>query len=161
MKKVLYHLSLLLVLTAPLAGCKKDKDDPQPAKSRTELLTNKNWRLTAATIDPAIDLFGTGTATTNLFAQYPDCTKDDLSRFENGGVFKDDEGATKCSPTAPQTATGTWTFSADESKVTTTVSGSTTTLNISELSENALKGTVVEDFGTPINYTISFTFAKQ
>ena len=161
MKKSLLPLCSVLALSITFTSCKKDKDDPQPSKSKTELLTNKYWRTTAATIDPAIDLFGTGTPTTNLYAQYQDCTKDDLVRFESGGVYKEDEGATKCSATDPQVTTGTWTFNSSETAITTTISGSTSTVNITELTENTLKGTITENFGGPVNYTITVNLVKQ
>ncbi len=164
MKSFLLPLCSLLALSLTFTSCKKDKkEDPAPvAKTKTELITGKNWKVTAATIDPAIDLFGTGTPTTNLYAQLEDCNKDDLIRFDTPNAYKEDEGGTKCDATDPQTITGTWVFSADETKVTTnTASGGSTTFNITELTETTLKGTVVENFGGPVNYTLTITHTKQ
>src|SRR4028119_184917 len=80
-------------------SCKKDKDDPKP-KSKTELLTAKNWRITG---DVETQVIGGRTVTTDNYAtEYDPCDKDDYTKFDANKVFKDNEGALKCDPTAPQ-----------------------------------------------------------
>ena len=68
------------------SSCKKKEDEPvieptPPPPTKTELLTGKNWRLTAFTCDPPYDFFGTGTPISNVYAQYSPCDKDDILLF--------------------------------------------------------------------------------
>ena len=158
MKRLLLYL---LVATAGIAstGCKKDTVTATPAPTKTELLTNKNWVLTAETVSPGIN--AGGTVITDLYGQMPACSKDDFIRFETPNVYKEDEGATKCSSTSPQTTTGTWVFNADQTIITTTSQGSTPqSLNVVELTDSTLKITVVVA-NNGVNYTITATFRKS
>jgi hypothetical protein len=147
MKNLKLIVFLLLLVNFTLSSCKKDK-------TVTELLTNGSWKNTAISIDPGIDLDGTGTLVTDLFAQFPPCTKDDLTIFKTGGVYDSDEGATKCSVSDPQTTQGVWVLSADEK--TMTIDGES--WQILSLDESNLKVKYQEDLGTGVIYTITSTY---
>jgi hypothetical protein len=130
--------------------------------TRTDLLTNKNWRMIAATVDPPLPTGGAGT--TDLFADQLDCDKDNLLRFELPNTFRYDEGPTKCSASDPQTVTGTWVFSAGETKlrIIYTRNGNTIdeTGDVLELTETRFKRSYVINF-QGVDYTITETHISQ
>lgn len=152
-------LVALALVSIAFTGCKKD-DDNEPDK--TSLLTEKSWKMTAATIDPAIDWFGTGTKITNLYAQFPACVKDDLIIFKKNGTVSFDEGGSKCDTNDPQTENALWSFNPAETVISITQDGETESWKILELSANKL---VVEyeefDEFEGITYTITITNVKQ
>lgn len=151
MKKTL----LVALFAFPLVvACKKEEEKP---KSRTELLTEKNWQVRAATSDPALPLGGT--LVTDVYAQLPACAKDDIERFDKPNIYKDDQGSNRCDPSAPQTATGTWVISPDDSRITITESAGSYSYEILELNDNTLKvryPTVLNG----ITYNITATYNK-
>lgn len=152
----------LLVAGMAFSGCSDKKDDPAPTTpapepTKTELLTGKNWKLTAMTSDPAIN-WGTGGAmVTDLYAQMSACDKDDISVFNVNNTYTDDEGATKCDPADPQTTSGTWVFNTTQTIITL---DGTDSYNIEALSSSSLKINQVYNDGTT-NYTFTMTFTKQ
>jgi hypothetical protein len=113
MKKIFLFLGTMAVLS----GCKKSNDSPATTSSRTALLTAKSWRLTAATFT----LNGIPVPSSNFF---PDCSKDDLLKFNADKTLIKDESTVKCNASDPQTQAGTWAFSSDESKLTIAVPNS-------------------------------------
>jgi hypothetical protein len=96
-----------------LIACKKHSE----SKSKSELLTNGSWHVTAYTVDPAIDFDGDGNDETNVYAVMEQCIKDDHTTFFADGTAQLDEGATKCSPGDAQTTSLTWSISEDEKKL--------------------------------------------
>ncbi len=108
-KTIILFMSTIVLLSA---SCKKDSSEP----SNTEKICGKNWRVVALTVNPGITI---GTVTvTDYLAQIPSCSKDDFSTFNTNGTYTDDEGASKCSPSDPQTTSGTWKFNSNETIVT-------------------------------------------
>ncbi len=161
MKTVFQFRTMLFALALvgiAFTGCKKDKDETKADK--TGMLAEKNWKMTAATIDPAIDWFGNGTLVTNLYAQLPVCTKDDLTIFRKNGTVAFDEGTAKCEPNDPQTRSGLWSFNTDQTIVSVTDDGETDSWEIIELTKEKLKVdyTIVDE---GLTYTITSTFMKQ
>ncbi|MDQ2770078.1 MAG: carboxypeptidase-like regulatory domain-containing protein [Bacteroidota bacterium] len=69
--------------------------------TRTLLLTTRSWRVTAATQTA-------GGVVTDTYASALPCQRDNFFRFNPNAVLISDEGPTKCSPTDPQTTTGSW-----------------------------------------------------
>jgi hypothetical protein len=138
-------------------GCSKDKTDT-PAPSKTDLLTDKNWIISAQTVSPGIS--SGGTIITDIYGQFQACDKDDFIRFEKPNVFKDDEGATKCLTANPQTTTGTWVFNADQTIITITgQGGNPVSANITELTDTSLKFTFTQT-NAGINYTYTLGYRK-
>ena len=157
MKKTFYLFALIIAATTSLVfdGCKKKDDDPP---TKTELLTNKNWKVTALTSDPAVSI--NGVLVTNVFNQFNGCQKDDLFRFSTNGIYTFDEGGTKCNTNDPQTITGTWAFNANQTIVSVTQGGNTTSYNLESLNETTMKANTVF-FDGANNYTWSYTYTKQ
>lgn len=150
-----YCVAALLGLS--VMGCSKKKEET-PAPTKTELLTNKNWIATAQTVSPGISIGGA--TVTDLYAQSAACDKDDFIRFETPNVFKQDEGPTKCSTTAPQTKIGTWAYNADQTVITVTPQGGTaSSANVLELTDTSLKVTQTQTGGT-VTYTFTTTYRK-
>ncbi len=150
------HAVLVLLIVSTLAwSCKKDDNKPD----RLDLLVEKNWRLTALTIDPSIDWFGNGTLVTNIYAQLNNCDRDDLYIFERNGVYKLDEGPTKCSPNDPQTITGTWTFNPDKTVITVNITGGSNSYTIKELESKRMVLEYQERFGG-VTYTLTGTYTN-
>lgn len=147
-------VAMLGLLAICATSCKKDKDDD----SKTELLTDGNWQMTALTSDPAFDWFGT--PVTNVYAQLPACIKDDLTVFKTNGTVNFDEGPSKCETNDPQTTSGTWALSADEKVLSVTTDGETESWNIDELKGSTFKAKYeVEEGG--LTYTFSVVFQKK
>jgi hypothetical protein len=91
---------------------------PAPAvKTKTDLLCFSNWKLTAAVINPGIDIGG-GTLITDLRAQSDSCDLDNFTKFNADKTGTDDNGLTKCDPTDPQSTPFVWAFNLDETKIT-------------------------------------------
>ena len=157
--RFLYLLPLALGIT--FAGCKKDTPTPTPAPTKTELLTNRNWVITAATVSPGLQNPNGGAPITDLFTQFSACDKDDFIRFEAASVFKEDEGAAKCNTSSTQTRVGNWAFGSNDTVITIggTVDNSGS-YNVAELSDNTLKMTQLYNI-SGVNYTITATYTKK
>ncbi|PBQ30404.1 hypothetical protein CNR22_01035 [Sphingobacteriaceae bacterium] len=142
-------------------NCKKDEKDPEPeptptpvVQTNTEKLTGKNYKMTAATVEPAI--FGI----TDFYGQMTDCEKDDLVRFDTPNIYKDDEGPTKCNTNDPQTTSGTWVWNTDETILTITSGSENTSYNVLQNDGTTLKVKYTENInGT--NYALTATYVKQ
>ena len=150
-----------LALGLTFAGCKKDSPSATPAPTKTELLTNRNWVVTAATVSPGLPNPNGGSPITDLYAQFSACEKDDFIRFEAASVFKEDEGATKCSSGSSQTRIGTWAFGSNDAVITIggTVDNSGS-YNVADLSDNTMKLTQSYAYNN-INYTLTTTYSKK
>lgn len=145
---------LILVLFGSLfvSACKKDEP------TRTELLTGKNWRISAATVNPALDL-GTGTPTSDFFALIPTCAKDNILNFSANGTVISDEGATKCDSNDPQTSSGTWVFkNTAQTAIVLTQGNDITEWIIDDINKTSFKYSFVEIVsGVSHIYTITMT----
>lgn len=113
MKNSILSANLMFASLFFLVSCGK-KDDPKPAdpvkpKTLTEMLTSGKW----LEID-ARDANG------SVWAQVPDCSKDDLTIFKTGGAYEYDMGAKKCNQSDPQIkpGNGTWKFNSNETRIT-------------------------------------------
>jgi len=142
-------LLLLVALVFTFNSCKKDKDEVVTPKTKTQLLCGKNWKITAATVDPAIDWNGSGAVSANLYNQLQTCEKDGINVYNSNGTYTSDEGASKCDVSDPQTVTGTWVFNTNETIITLiTLNETTLVLSYSEVINS-------------VNYTVTATFTKQ
>ena len=135
MKNSLVLLALAVGFT--FTSCSKDDD---AAQTKTQMLTGKNWKVTAATVSvdnaPAKDFFG----------QVPDCSKDDFTNYAADGKVTFDVGATKCAANEAQTQSGTWTFTDNETKLSVTQDNDPTVYTISELTSSKLVLSATETF---------------
>lgn len=144
-------LSLLLLAALALGSCKKnDETAPTPAApSKTDLLTAKNWRVTA---DKTTTTVGTtASTTTDEYAISRACERDNFIKFNTNKTASFDEGATKCDTSDPQTQSGSWDFNSDGTKliITDPTSGSIALQqDILELTATTLR----------VRFTSSFSF---
>lgn len=153
------RIILMLTVSAMVIFVHSCKDDTPPA-SKTDLITASGWVMVSATVDPAIDLFGI--KINDFFAQMDACDKDDIQIFMSNKTGTMDEGATKCDANDPQTESFTWSFNADETKIT--IDGDEATLE--ELTATTLKISSVvngEDFEEepPVDHKIVFTYKHK
>jgi hypothetical protein len=147
MKKDQFTYLLIFTFTILfISSCIDNSDKPiGPATSnnKNDLLTASPWKLSAYTINPAVDVNNDGTPETDLYpiAAPDSCTKDDITVFKTDLTYTREEGATKCDTTAEQIfETGTWSFSGNNTKLiqTKSTSGTADTYDILELSETTL-----------------------
>lgn len=107
-------LVLSLLTTFLFTSC--TEDEPKKKLTNTELLCLAPWKLVDETIEPGYEI-GSGEIITNTFArEYPDCVKDNQTKYEMNGEGVIDEGSVKCNPTDPQKRNLKWSFNTDESK---------------------------------------------
>lgn len=114
---------VLLVFTA-FTACKKKND----AKSKTELLTKSAWL-----VSKYEEKINNG-AYVDDYPNWLACEKDDKIIFATNNVATYDEGASKCSPSDPQTETTSWAFLENETKL----SFGGETFTIEALDENSM-----------------------
>ena len=110
----------VLILAIGLASCSKKTDDPTPTtptlSAKVTLLTTPKWRITAIVGGTT---FNGQTTTTNSYALLPVCQQDDFYKFNTDFSAVADAGVVRCAPSDPQTKTGTWSFNAAETQITT------------------------------------------
>ncbi|MCB2409303.1 DUF5004 domain-containing protein [Hymenobacter lucidus] len=162
--KTQFNLPLLALLAATAMGassCKKDKEsNPAPAKTKTELLAGKDWKLAAQTVTPGLTA-DDGTVVTDLFPYLDECDKDDLMRYDANGTCLLSEGPTRCDPSNPQQYTGTWSFDSNETILKTNVQGlGSSSFNIIELSDNTLKVSGIRTL-TDGDHKFTYTYSKK
>lgn len=147
------NLLLIIALIFLTLSCKKDDET-----TKKDLLSGKNWVVTALTITPGINIGG-GVVISDLYAQTDDCTNDDISNFAASGNYTFEEGPTKCDVNDPQVSdTGTWTFNSDETiLVITSSSGYVVNFKIQELTASKLIVTNEETFDDGIKYKLTTT----
>ena len=155
--KLLFMIAISL--TVVFSACKKDKEDD--AKTKTELLTASNWKMTASTVNPEMPVYDDdgniiGTSG-DEFAQMEPCFKDDFTKFNTDFTVNFDEGPTKCDDSDPQTVSGTWTFKSNETMLTVTQDGFTQDVNILELTSTTLKLQYSDSWESE-TYTFTITF---
>ena len=125
---------VLLVVIGIFFSCKKEEADPP--KTKTELLTARPWKRTALTSQPAYDWNGNGTSDTDIMKIMLACEKDNLEYYKTDGTVETNEGATKCDPGDPQTWTSTWEFKDNETRI---VWNATDEYDLVELTETTLR----------------------
>jgi hypothetical protein len=149
-------LTIVFFLTIILFSCDKDEKE---VTDRSQLLTSRTWKTTAATIDPALDF--NGDEITDLYNDfYDNCVNDNTYSFTTNGIIVIDEAGSKCEATDPQTNSGTWSFNGDKTVLTISVGTSTTAYRIIDFNKNAFKVSFTERVGTT-SYTITETYSAK
>ncbi|MGV8131403.1 MAG: hypothetical protein ACP5N7_04880 [Candidatus Pacearchaeota archaeon] len=123
--------SLLILLF--LEGCNK-KDDTSTAKTRTQLLTEKDWIL----ISQQQKLSSSSGTYTEVFNQLDACYRDNRYVFTKVGMYEENEGSLRCSGNSHIIISGTWSFQQNESKIRVVVPSETSIANIETLSSTTL-----------------------
>lgn len=144
-----YALILLLAAATVITSCSKDDDDNKSGgsggttASNTSKLCNKNWKMTSLKLNGFETISSLDT-----------CDLDDFIRFNTDNTYIEDEGATKCDPTDPQTLTGNWSWAANETKLVADGDGlASDTLNVLTNS-----GTVLKFGFEDVGFTIEVTY---
>lgn len=146
-KQVLYLLATACVLTG-LSSCKKD-DSTAPTPTKTDMLTAKTWKITEVKV-----------ANQSVFNPpfFAACNKDDLTKFSANKAATFDEGSLKCDPTAPQSRTGSWDLTTNETKLKITdPDGAVLEGTIGTLSSTTLVITDPNAYGTGVAAEITYT----
>jgi len=123
-------------------------------------LTSKNWKLTAATINPAYDYFGQNRLITNIYAGLTGCQLSELQHYDLPNVLT----ISNSCPNPGFTYLGPykWTLSSNETVLTQVYAPyyADETYTIETLTEDTLILTQQPiKMGTA--YTIRFTYTKQ
>ena len=137
MKKTLVLISFMTAFAAGLIieSCKKNGKSSNPIVGK--------WKMTAY-IHEGMDVFGTG--------QLDPCYVDNIITFTSGPEVIVDEGATKCSPSDPQTFSGTYSLNSDNTQLTVSSNGSSDVDYIRTLNSTTLKVEQISN-GDLITYT--------
>jgi hypothetical protein len=109
-------------------------------------LTGKEWVRSALTISPGYDIYNDGRVISDLYAAEDACRRDDLLTFTAEGIWKVDEGPSKCHVSDPQTGTGEWTFNAAVDSMIITESSGTFTAKIRTLNATTLSLAGISDY---------------
>ena len=154
--------SILLVIT--LFSCSKPGSSPATDRS-LENLTDKYFIMTNSVSDPAYPI-GNGVSTTDLYHDWykDECVLDDLRMFKSTGQYLNDNGATKCDPAEPQTATLSWRFIENNTKIETTQEPYKDTLTILINDGTTLKYTIIKRWapgGNSSTYLWTETWQKH
>ena len=130
MRRIILYSFLSLSL---LIGCSK-KDSPAPVvKTKTQLLTEKDWILVLHQEKPS-----SASTYTDLTSQYRACDRDNRFVFYVSGVFEENEGSVRCTGNSQIVETGTWSFQQNETKIRFVMPSGATTATIETLSATSL-----------------------
>ena len=143
-QKALFTLACALTMFS----CTKKKEDPTPPPTRMQLLTAKKWQIRSATIEAS------GQPTVDLYPLIAPCSRDNFEQFALPNTYIADEGTIKCSPSDPQTELGIWTLTANDTQLTVTATGTSTTSTIEELTATSLKLTTIQSQSNGTTATI-------
>ena len=145
---------IVLSVIAINYSCKKSNVSTTDTSA---LLQNKNWKITALTMNPGY--FGITDVLNGLFF---DCEKDDIYEFNANGNFVLDNGSTKCAPTDPQTQTGSWNYNSSSKNLHFEIinAGIMHDINISTINETVFTGTSKDTLSDGV-HTSTWTFTKQ
>ena len=152
------QVAMMGIVLMVFNGCKKDSDDAvSPASpTKTEMLTEKPWKLTASTISPAM------MGMTNLYSIMASCELDNTLKFNSDAskTLVQDEGATKCNSMDPQQISGSWQLNSAETEVVVNLNSQSDTYALQSISTTSLRVAVTTVIsGT--TYTITNTYSNQ
>lgn len=106
-------IALLVSFVFAFSSCEKDSNEEPESVSKTGLLTSEGWMFKSAVVT-----FPAPFGTQDIFAQMDECEKDNIITFKTDKTVIEDEGATKCDPSDPQTLPGgTWAFTNGETEL--------------------------------------------
>lgn len=168
---------IVALLIFSLLSCSKKKEETPTPTSKTSILINKKWYMTAATVSPEFIVTIPGVpipfVINDLFSptvsSFTTCIKDDTLQFmavaatDKNGTYKS-QVKVACNGESDQE--GTWAFNADETKIKTTPkTGEGLEYTVIELNETSLKAMV--SIKNPIDltdtklYTVTATFTAK
>ena len=147
---------LWAALTALLLGTTAcQKNDPAPTSNR-DLLVDKEWQLSSATVDPTFPTPNGGT-TSNLYNLLKDCTKDDFEVYESDEDYLLDEGGTRCETNDPQNVKGSWVLNSDQTRLTVSAGGQTVSYKVLSISDREWE-VETQEVSNGTTYTLTLTY---
>ena len=152
--------SVMAILSIALAStsCELFEKDDDKDNDNVKNKIVGTWQLKSLTSDPAIDWFGT--PVTNVFAQLPACVKDDLVIIQSNNTYLEDEGTSKCQPSAPQTVVGTWALNPAQTVISVSRDGDTESWNLLNLGKTEFTAEYpIEEGG--VTYTFKAVYVKK
>ena len=114
--KANYYILILFstLILSFLSSCKKEKEESDLTK--TELITQKEWKITDIKMTPGITYGGLTFTDGAMFLE--ECVKDNKYTFHTDHTTTMNEGELKCDSTAEQEVReGTWSLIEDETKI--------------------------------------------
>jgi hypothetical protein len=139
----------LLIFTA---SCKKGPDaiEPGPGQGGSSFaVAGKNLRMTALTMDPAMDIDGDGKVDADLLKILPQCALDNTIKFEGNGKITGSEGADVCPADGDESPTdikeGTWSYDAKTQILRLNTGGDAVDWKVLTLTGTTLKASLVMD----------------
>ena len=108
-KKILYAAISIFFISSFIIACKKNSDNNNTPKTKTELISASVWKFDNAKVS-GVDISGL----------LDDCDKDNTVTFVSNGSGTADEGPAKCNSGDPQTISFTWTFENNETTIQAT-----------------------------------------
>lgn len=146
----------ILLIVPGMSSCKKDNAKSSTPvtntpKTKTDMLVAATWKLTAATVSPA--MFGS----TDAYAMLDACEKDNTIQFKNDAskTMITSEGSNVCSG-REATSTSNWLFQNDETEL---LMGSDT-YKLKSFGEKGFTGTKEIMMGGTL-YSITCTYSAQ
>lgn len=105
------YVALTMMLGFCFLSCKKDSSENN-GPTKTELLTSSAWKYESGGVD--VDKNGSIDLSLETLGLAPACLLDNSATFNADGTGINDEGATKCDPSLPQTTPFNWSFANNE-----------------------------------------------
>jgi len=144
------QLSFLFVLIAAnffiYSSCNKDDYTPPTPKTKTQLITQSNWKFKSATVGGSPYTF-------------PSCQTDNILSFSTAGTGTVDEGATKCNAGDPQINNFTWVFQNSETEILLSAPlfpNGSNTVTVNSITETELILTIPVTIGPTIMVQVTF-----
>lgn len=104
-----------------MASCSKKDEDKTPSPTPATSKIVGTWKCISAKGDKPLGQYADGRFGYDYYEDgvLPDCSKDNLTIFYDGGKFSLDEGKTKCDPSSPQLyGSGNWSIKGDTLELT-------------------------------------------
>ena len=158
MKTPILQTTIILAMLPMFFSFISCEKDHEIKPDKISLLTDGTWKISSLMVEPAIDWFGT--PVTNVYAQLPECVRDNLTIFKSNGTVNFDEGPSKCDPNEPQTITGSWAFNPDQTILSLTSEGETESWKITRLDGLAITAQYEENH-EGVNYTFSIHLVNK
>ncbi len=133
MKKGLIFCCIFMICAM---SCKKDRNR-NTEKTKKDFLTTGNWYIRGLTVNisfpPLID------SSFDAYQVMESCQKDNFLHFEVNGTYIADEGPSICRAEDPQTTTGAWVMTGNDTRLYVQHPLLTDTATILQLNNDTLK----------------------
>lgn len=147
MKKI----AVLVLSVSSLIVISCSKDEANQTKTPADYLTAKDWMLTEASYTITI---GGKDSIVSIFLSIPACQRDNLRKFETSKVVTEKCGATKCTPSDPNSVpAGMWELISNNTQLRI-IDSDTTDANIRTLNATTFK---FNELSSGMNILMTYT----